>query len=255
MHSIEGKRGEPTPRPPFPAVKGLFGKPTILNNVETYANVPQIILNGADWFASMGTEKSKGTKVFALGGKINNTGLVEVPMGTPLREIIYDIGGGIPNGKKFKAVQTGGPSGGCLPASPAGYPRGLRQPDRRGLHDGLRRYDRHGRGQLYGGYRPLLPGFHRGRKLRQVHPLPYRHPPHAGNSAAASVKGKGEEGDIEKLEHLAAEHQGHRAVRPGPDRAQPGAFHPEATSAMNMRRISTTSSCPAASLPEAAATT
>ena len=116
MRSIEGKRGEPTPRPPFPAVKGLFGKPTMLNNVETYANVPQIILKGADWFASMGTEKSKGTKVFALGGKINNTGLVEVPMGTPLRTIIYDIGGGIPNGKKFKAVQTGGPSGGCLPA-------------------------------------------------------------------------------------------------------------------------------------------
>ena len=117
MRSIEGKRGEPTPRPPFPAVKGLFAKPTMLNNVETYANVPQIILNGADWFASMGTEKSKGTKVFALGGKINNTGLVEVPMGTTLRTIIYDIGGGIPGGKKFKAVQTGGPSGGCLPAS------------------------------------------------------------------------------------------------------------------------------------------
>ena len=116
MRSIEGKRGEPTPRPPFPAVKGLFGKPTMLNNVETYANVAQIILKGADWFASMGTEKSKGTKVFALGGKINNTGLVEVPMGTPLRTIIYDIGGGIPNGKKFKAVQTGRPSGGCLPA-------------------------------------------------------------------------------------------------------------------------------------------
>ncbi len=116
MTSIEGKRGEPRPRPPFPAVKGLFGKPTILNNVETYANVPAIIRNGAAWFASMGTEKSKGTKVFALGGKIVNTGLVEVPMGTTLREIIYDIGGGIPNGKKFKAAQTGGPSGGCIPA-------------------------------------------------------------------------------------------------------------------------------------------
>ncbi len=115
MRSIEGKRGEPIPRPPFPAVKGLFDKPTMLNNVETYANVPQIILKGADWFSAMGTEKSKGTKVFALGGKINNTGLVEVPMGTPLRTIIYDIGGGIPGGKKFKAVQTGGPSGGCLP--------------------------------------------------------------------------------------------------------------------------------------------
>ena len=116
MASIEGNRGEPKPRPPFPAVKGLFGKPTVENNVETFANVPQIILNGADWFASMGTEKSKGTKVFALGGKIKHTGLVEVPMGTTLREIIYDIGGGIPNGKQFKAAQTGGPSGGCIPA-------------------------------------------------------------------------------------------------------------------------------------------
>lgn len=116
MTSIEGNRGEPRPRPPFPAQKGLFGKPTILNNVETYANIPQIILNGAEWFASMGTEKSKGTKVFALGGKIKNTGLVEIPMGTTLREVIEDIGGGIPNGKKFKAAQTGGPSGGCIPA-------------------------------------------------------------------------------------------------------------------------------------------
>ena len=117
MTSIEGHRGEPRPRPPFPAVKGLWEKPTILNNVETYANIPQIILKGADWFSSIGTEKSKGTKVFALGGKINNTGLVEVPMGTTLREIIEEIGGGIPNGKKFKAAQTGGPSGGCIPAS------------------------------------------------------------------------------------------------------------------------------------------
>ncbi|MBQ3242155.1 MAG: NADH-quinone oxidoreductase subunit NuoF [Oscillospiraceae bacterium] len=117
MTSIEGHRGEPRPRPPFPAVKGLFERPTVLNNVETYANIPQIILKGADWFSSMGTEKSKGTKVFALGGKINNTGLVEVPMGTTLREIVEEIGGGIPNGKKFKAAQTGGPSGGCIPAS------------------------------------------------------------------------------------------------------------------------------------------
>ncbi len=117
MTSIEGNRGEPRPRPPYPAVKGLFGKPTTENNVETFANIPQIILKGADWFASMGTEKSKGTKVFALGGKIKNTGLVEIPMGTTLREIIEEIGGGIPNGKKFKAAQTGGPSGGCIPAS------------------------------------------------------------------------------------------------------------------------------------------
>ncbi len=115
--SIEGHRGEPKPKPPFPAVSGIWQKPTLLNNVETYANIPIIMTKGADWFASIGTEKSKGTKVFAVGGKINNTGLVEIPIGTSLREIIYDIGGGIPNGKKFKAAQTGGPSGGCIPAS------------------------------------------------------------------------------------------------------------------------------------------
>ncbi|MEE0946529.1 MAG: NADH-quinone oxidoreductase subunit NuoF [Acutalibacteraceae bacterium] len=117
MASIEGNRGEPRPRPPYPAVKGLYESPTCENNVETFANIPQIILRGADWFASMGTEKSKGTKVFALGGNIENTGLVEIPMGTTLRHIIYDIGGGIPGGKKFKAAQTGGPSGGCIPAN------------------------------------------------------------------------------------------------------------------------------------------
>ena len=117
MTSIEGNRGEPRPRPPFPAIKGLFAKPTLLNNVETYANICQIILKGADWFKGFGTEKSKGTKVFALGGKIHNTGLVEIPMGTPLRTVVEEIGGGVPNGKKFKAAQTGGPSGGCIPAS------------------------------------------------------------------------------------------------------------------------------------------
>ena len=117
MTSIEGNRGEPRPRPPYPAVKGLYNSPTVENNVETFANIPQIILRGPEWFASMGTEKSKGTKVFALGGKIKHTGLVEIPMGTTLRTIIEDIGGGIPNGKKFKAAQTGGPSGGCIPAS------------------------------------------------------------------------------------------------------------------------------------------
>ncbi len=117
MTSIEGNRGEPRPRPPYPAVKGLFGKPTVENNVETFANIPQIILKGAEWFSSMGTERSKGTKVFALGGKIEHTGLVEIPMGVTLDTIINEIGGGIPNGKKFKAAQTGGPSGGCIPAS------------------------------------------------------------------------------------------------------------------------------------------
>lgn len=115
IHSVEGSRGMPRPRPPYPAVNGLFDKPTVINNVETLANIPVIILDGATWFSTIGTEKSKGTKVFALAGKIKNTGLVEVPMGTTLRQIVYDIGGGIPNDKKFKAVQTGGPSGGCLP--------------------------------------------------------------------------------------------------------------------------------------------
>ncbi|NLY43205.1 MAG: NADH-quinone oxidoreductase subunit NuoF [Clostridiaceae bacterium] len=122
MTSIEGHRGEPRPRPPFPAVKGLWGKPTLLNNVETYANIPVIITKGPEWFSSIGTEKSKGTKVFALGGKIKNTGLVEIPMGTTLREIVEEIGGGVPNGKKFKAAQTGGPSGGCIPAELADTP-------------------------------------------------------------------------------------------------------------------------------------
>jgi NADH:ubiquinone oxidoreductase subunit F (NADH-binding)/(2Fe-2S) ferredoxin len=117
MRSIEGKRGMPTPRPPFPAIKGLFGKPTILNNVETFANIPVIVFHGGAKFAEVGTEKSKGTKVFALGGKVNNVGLVEIPMGTTVREIVYDIGGGIPKNKAFKAVQTGGPSGGCIPAN------------------------------------------------------------------------------------------------------------------------------------------
>lgn len=144
MTSIEGKRGEPRCRPPFPAVKGLFGKPTVLNNVETYANIPVIINKGAEWFNTIGTEKSKGTKVFALGGKINNTGLVEVPMGTTLREIVEEIGGGIPNGKKFKAAQTGGPSGGCIPASAHRYADRLRFAHQYRVDDGVRRFDRYG---------------------------------------------------------------------------------------------------------------
>ena len=202
MRSIEGMRGEPTPRPPFPAVKGLFAKPTMLNNVETYANVPQIILNGADWFASMGTEKSKGTKVFALGGKINNTGLVEVPMGTPLRTIIYDIGGGIPNGKKFKAVQTGGPSGGCLPASlldtPVDYDNLIAAGSMMGsggmivmdedncMVDIARFFLDFTVDESCGKCAPCRIGTRRMLEILQ-----------------RIVKGKGQEGDIEKLEHLA----------------------------------------------------
>jgi NADP-reducing hydrogenase subunit HndC len=122
MQSIEGKRGMPVTKPPFPSVSGLWGKPTCINNVETLMNICPIILNGAEWFKSIGTEKSPGTKVFALGGKIRNSGLVEIPMGMPLNEVIFDVGGGIPNGKAFKAVQTGGPSGGCIPAEHIGIP-------------------------------------------------------------------------------------------------------------------------------------
>ena len=193
IHSMEGKRGEPTFKPPFPAQSGYLGKPTNVNNVETYANIPVIINKGADWFASIGTEKSKGTKVFALAGKINNVGLIEVPMGITLREIIYEIGGGIKGGKKFKAVQTGDHlrdrrrhqgrqevqgrpdrrSFGRLPHRKApGHPDRLRQPRGRGFHDGFRRYDHHGRGRLHGRHREVLPGLHRGRVLRQVHPVP-----------------------------------------------------------------------------------
>ncbi len=202
MRSIEGKRGAPTPRPPFPAVKGLFAKPTMLNNVETYANVPQIILKGADWFCEMGTEKSKGTKVFALGGKINNTGLVEVPMGTPLRTIIYDIGGGIPNGKAFKAVQTGGPSGGCLPAelldTPVDYDNLIAAGSMMGsggmivmdedncMVDIARFFLDFTVDESCGKCAPCRIGTRRMLEILE-----------------RIVEGKGEEGDIEKLEHLA----------------------------------------------------
>ena len=142
--SVEGKRGTPRPRPPYPAQEGLFGEPTLINNVETYANVPPIIRNGGDWYAQIGTEKSKGTKVFALAGRVQNTGLVEVPMGLTLREIVFEIGGGIPDGKKFKAVQTGGPSGGCLPAELPRHAGGLRVAGEGRFHHGLGRHDRHG---------------------------------------------------------------------------------------------------------------
>ncbi len=129
--SIEGKRGTPRPRPPYPAMEGLLGEPTLINNVETFANIAPIIRKGGDWYADIGTEKSKGTKVFALAGRVQNTGLVEVPMGITLREMVFEIGGGIPEGRKFKAVQTGGPSGGCLPPECPGHAGGLRVPGAR----------------------------------------------------------------------------------------------------------------------------
>ncbi len=180
MASLEGKVGEPRAKYIHTVEYGYKNLPTNLNNVETWANVPLIINRGAAWFASMGTgdvsenpwNGSSGTKVFSLVGKVNNTGLIEVPMGITLREIIFDIGGGIPRGRAFKAVQTGGPSGGCLPASPPRHAGGLRQPHGRGLDDGLGRHDRDGRPDLHGGRRPLLHRLpHRG-VVRQVHPLP-----------------------------------------------------------------------------------
>ena len=145
MASVEGKRGTPRPRPPFPAESGLWGCPTLINNVETFANVPPIYRKGAEWFAGIGTEKSKGTKVFALAGKINNTGLIEVPMGTPLRQIVEEMGGGAPDGGKIKAVQTGGPSGGCIPGAASRHAGGLRIARQARLHHGFGRHDRDGR--------------------------------------------------------------------------------------------------------------
>ena len=224
MTSIEGKRGEPRVRPPFPAVKGLFGVPTVLNNVETYANIPQIILKGADWFRSIGTEKSPGTKVFALGGKITNTGLVEVPMGTTLREVVEEIGGGVPGGHHFKAAQTGGPSGGCIPAKLIDTPIDYDNLIAIGSMMGFRRPDRHGRDHLHGGHRQVLPGVHRGRVLRQMYPLPGGHQAPAGDPQQDHLRqrhlgGHRQDGGAVLL------HQGELPVRPGPDRAQPCAFH------------------------------
>ena len=173
--SIEGRRGTPKPRPPYPAVSGLWGKPTLINNVETYANIAPIVRNGGKWFFNMGSERSKGTKVFALTGKITNTGLVEVPMGIKLREIIEVIGGGVPGGHTFKAVQTGGPSGGCIPAEMLDL--GVSYDALHGgrLHHGLGRHDRHGRHLLHGQRGALLRRVLHDRVLRQVHSLPRGH--------------------------------------------------------------------------------
>ena len=160
IHSIEGRRGMPRPRPPFPAVKGLFGKPTIINNVETLANIPTVLELGPEVFSSVGTETSKGTKVFALSGKVTYTGLVEVAMGTTLREVVFDIGGGIPDGKAYKAVQIGGPSGGCIPAAASGHQDRLRVAENRRRHDGVRRPGGDGRRHLHGRSGQVLHGLH-----------------------------------------------------------------------------------------------
>ncbi len=179
--SIEGKRGTPRPRPPYPAMEGLLGQPTLINNVETFANIPPIIRHGGDWYAAIGTEKSKGTKVFALAGRVQNTGLVEVPMGITLREMVFEIGGGIPDGRKFKAVQTGGPSGGCMPAEFLDMPVDYESLAKSRLDHGLRRNDRDGRKFLHGRCREVLHGFLHDRILRQMHSLPRGHLPDASH--------------------------------------------------------------------------
>lgn len=196
MASVEGRRGTPRPRPPFPAESGLWECPTLINNVETFANVAAIVRKGADWFAGIGTEKSKGTKVFALAGKITNTGLIEVPMGTPLRQIVEEMGGGAPGGTKIKAVQTGGPSGGCIPAEDFGHAGGLRIVDQARLNHGLGRDDRDGRDHEHGGRGALLHGLLPGRVLRQVHSLPHRH---RANARIANPN-HGSEGDRPRFE-------------------------------------------------------
>ena len=188
MTSIEGNRGEPRPRPPFPAVKGLWGKPTVLNNVETYANVPAIMLNGGDWYARYGTERARAPRSSRWPGRSRTPGLVEVPVGMSLGDLIYDIGGGIPGGKEFKAAQIGGPSGGCIPQQHLNVPLGLRVALGTGRDHGLGRPDRHGRGQLHGRRRPLLPRIRPGRVLRQVRALPRRAPSGCSKSSTASAK-------------------------------------------------------------------
>ncbi len=210
--SIEGKRGMPRTRPPFPAISGLWGKPTNINNVETFANIAPIIHRGADWYASLGTEKSKGTKIFALAGKINNTGLVEVPMGITLERIVFDIGGGIPGGKRFKAAQTGGPSGGCIPATLHESPHRLRLPRFGRGHHGLRGPGHPGREHLHGRPGQVFPHLHQGRILRQVRPLPDGHKTDARNPAADHGRQR-RDGRSGQPERAGADDQGRLALR------------------------------------------
>jgi NADH:ubiquinone oxidoreductase subunit F (NADH-binding) len=211
LHSIEGKMGDPEPRPPFPAQRGLWGKPTNVNNVESWANVPQIMDKGSEWYASIGTEGSKGTKVFSLVGKVKNTGLVEVPMGVTLREIVYDIGGGILDDGEFKAVQTGGPSGGA-------------EQDR--LDHGLGRHDHHGPEELHGGCRPLLPRLPQGGVVWQVRALPGGDPAHAGHPQQ-DLRGKGGPRGPRPAPGPGPDHLGLLALRAGRHRPQPSADDPQ----------------------------
>ena len=211
IESMEGKRGMPRLKPPFPAVSGYLNEPSNINNVETFANVAWIIKNGGAAFSAMGTENSKGTKVFALTGKVQRGGLVEVPMGNTLKDVIFDIAGGIKDGHQYKAVQMGGPSGGCIPASMRG-------------HHGLRRHGGHGRHHLYGEHRPVLPGLHRQGILRQVRPLPHRHHPYDGDPQP-HLRGPGPGRGHRAAGGAVRGHQGRRPLRPGPDGPQPRPHH------------------------------
>ena len=179
MASLQGSRGLPTPKPPYPAQSGLWGKPTCINNVETYSNVSAILENGAEWYANIGTEKSKGTKTFSLAGKIKHTGLIEVPMGTSLKDIIYEIGGGAPDGKEIKGVQTGGPSGGCIPADLFDLSVDYESLAAGRFHHGLRRNGGDGSEYLHGRCDPLFPQFYPGRIMRQMPALPFGNAPDA----------------------------------------------------------------------------
>ena len=224
MTALEGRVGEPRSKYIHTAVKGVWDRPSVLNNVETWANVPMIINRGAEWFTQFGTEKSKGTKIFSLVGKITNTGLVEVPMGMTLREIIYDIGGGIPGGKKFKAVQTGGPSGGCIPEEHAGPASGLRRAHQGRFDDGVGRDDRHGRGHLHGRRRPVLHRLPDRRIVRQVRPVPRGHAADA-QDPDGHHQGQGKDGRSRTPGGTVRGRQGGLPLRPGQERPQPVPEH------------------------------
>ncbi len=220
--SLEGSRGMPRLRPPYPVEKGYRGRPTAINNVETLACVPWIVRHGAEAFAALGTESSKGTKVFALAGKVRHGGLIEVPMGVTIREIVEDLGGGVPKGRTLKAVQLGGPSGGCLPASAGRHPGRLRGPARERRDHGLGRPGGARRPRLHGRHRPLLPALHLPRVVRQVHVLPDRHPAHARDPRPA-VRGPGPRGGPREPRRARRPRLPHQPLRTRPDRAEPGA--------------------------------
>ena len=246
MTSIEGHRGEPRPRPPFPAVKGLWGKPSVLNNVETFANIAPIILKGAEWYASTGTEKSKGTKVFALGGNVQHTGLVEVPIGMQLGELIYEIGGGIPGGKAFKAAQLGGPSGGCIPKQHLNVPVDYESLQELGAIMGSGGLIVMDEDTCMVDIARFFLDFIQDESCGKCPPC------RVGTKRMLEIvtricDGEGEEGDIERLDGAGRDDQADRALRPRPDGAQPGALAPSATSATSTRPTSRTTTARPAS--------